>query len=105
MEDYDLQFTYQFGEDDNYDLGAAPVKKDFRGFTVVGAYLRGPWYFVVQYDQIDSDDIAAIEVNKLSPSVWYFLRNNFKAGLAARLDASGDSPEKHEVALQVRTMF
>lgn len=105
MEDYDLQFTYQFGRDDNYDLGAAPVKKDFRGFTVVGAYLRGPWYFVVQYDQIDSDDIAAIEVNKFSPSVWYFLRNNFKAGLAARFDASGDSPEKHEVALQLRTMF
>jgi hypothetical protein len=101
----DVQLVYQIGEDENYDLASTPVKRNFQGFTVVGAYLTLPWYFVLQYDQIDSDDIPTIEANKISPSLWYFLRSNFKVGISSRIDVSGDSPEKHEVALQIRTMF
>jgi hypothetical protein len=104
-ENYDLQLTFQFGEDDNYDLATTAVKRDFQGFTITGAYWLYPWYMVLQYDQINSDDISGIEVNKISPSIWFFLRENFKAGIATRLDVSGSANEKHEVALQVRAMF
>lgn len=105
LRDFDFMFAYQYGEDDNYDLAATAVKKAFTGFTAVGAYLTEPWYFVLQYDQIDSSDIPEIELQKLSPSVWFFLGENFKAGLAGRIDISGDTHEKHEVALQLRAMF
>ncbi|MEE9591896.1 MAG: hypothetical protein V3W26_05220, partial [Thermodesulfobacteriota bacterium] len=104
-ENCDLQLTFQFGEDDNYDLATTAVKRDFQGFTITGAYWLYPWYMVLQYDQINSDDISSIEVNKISPSIWFFLRENFKAGIATRFDVSGGANEQHEAALQVRAMF
>lgn len=104
-EHHDLQLTYQYGEDDNYDLAATAAKKDFQGFTIVGGYWAAPWYAILQYDEISSSDIQSIEVNKISPSIWYFLRENFKAGVTSTLDVSGATRKKHEVALEIRTMF
>ena len=101
----DVQMTYQRGEDDNYTLAATPVKADFQGYTVTCAYWKEVWYYVLQYDQIDSTDIPGIEMKKVSPSIWYFLRSNIKAGLAARIDVSSGSAKKHEAALQLRAMF
>jgi hypothetical protein len=102
---FDLQATYQIGNDDNYTLEVVPVEVDFQGFTVSAAYWTYPVYFILQYDQIDSDDIPGLEKKKLSPSIWLFMRQNFKAGIAARFDLSSAAVKKHEVALQIRTMF
>ncbi|PHR55339.1 MAG: hypothetical protein COA44_10690 [Arcobacter sp.] len=101
----DIQFVYQYGVDDNYDLANTAVKKNFTGFTFVGAYLTDPWFFVLQYDQIDSSDIPSLELQKLSPSIWFFPRENFKAGIAGRIDINPDGPEEHELTLQLRAMF
>jgi len=105
MDKFDLQATYQIGKDDNYTLEVVPVSADFQGFTVSAAYWTYPVYVILQYDQIDSDDIPGLEKKKLSPSIWLFMRQNFKAGIAARFDLSSASVKKHEVALQIRTMF
>ncbi|NIO49466.1 MAG: hypothetical protein GTN73_08565 [Candidatus Aminicenantes bacterium] len=105
MDKFDLQATYQIGKDDNYTLEVVPVSADFQGFTVSAAYWTYPVYVILQYDQIDSDDILGLENKKLSPSIWLFMRQNFKAGIAARFDLSSAALKKHEVALQIRTMF
>jgi hypothetical protein len=102
---FDLQATYQIGKDDNYALEVAPVSAKFYGFTASAAYWTYPVYVVLQYDQIDSDDVPGLEIKKLSPSIWLFMRQNFKAGIAARFDLSSATVKKHEVALQLRTMF
>ncbi len=102
---FDLQATYQIGKDDNYTLQVVPVSAKFYGFTTSAAYWTYPVYVVVQYDQIDSDDVPGLEIKKLSPSIWLFMRQNFKAGIAARFDISSAAVKKHEVALQIRTMF
>lgn len=101
----DLQFVYLIGEDDNFDLAATAVKKDFTGFTATGAYWAIPWYFVLQYDQIDSKDIRSLELNKITPSIWYFLRENFSVGLVGRIDVSDATQKKHEAFMEIKTMF
>ena len=60
---------------------------------------------ILQYDEINSDDVSGIEVSKLSPSLWYFIRDNFKAGVTTRFDVRGSGPAKHEVAMVMRAMF
>lgn len=104
-ESFDFQAVYQFGRDDNYFLTASPGKAEFQGYTMVGAYRSGNWWWVMQYDEINSDDVSGIEVSKISPSLWYFLRDNFKAGVTTRFDVRGSGPAKHEVAMVMRAMF
>lgn len=101
---FDVQATYQIGKDDNYKLTANPVGAEFSGFTISAAYWTYPVYAILQYDHIDSDDLG-FEVRKLSPSIWFFMRENFKAGIAARFDVSNARVKKNEVAVQIRTMF
>jgi len=105
LEKIDVQAVYQIGNDDNYSLAVDPVEAGFQGLTISAAYWTYPLYFILQYDQINSDDIPGLEMNKLSPSVWFFMRENFKAGFAVRFDLSDAEFNKHEYALQIRTMF
>ena len=103
---FDLLFVYQFAQDENFDLTpVANVQKEFQGLTVTGAYLRDNWYYILQYDQITSDDIVALQLNKISPSVWYLMRNNFKVGLTGRVDVSGAAQTKSELKMEIRSMF
>jgi hypothetical protein len=102
---FDLQAVYLIAKDDNYGLAETPVETEYQGLTVSAAYWTYPVYIVVQYDQINSDDLPGLEIRKLSPSIWLFMRENFKAGIAARLDVSNSDVKKHEVAVQFRTMF
>lgn len=104
-ENFDFMAVYQFGRDDNYFLTAPRRKAKFNGYTLIGAYRDEDWWYVLQFDQIYSNQVKEIEVATLSPSVWYFLRDNFKAGITARLDVQGHDPETHEVAFELRTMF
>ncbi len=105
LDKFDVQAVYQIGKDDNYALNVAQVETKFQGLTISAAYLTHPWYIILQYDQISSDDISGIEKTLLSPSIWFFGRENFKAGIAARFDLSDAELKKHEIAMQIRTMF
>ncbi len=103
---YDLQFVYQFARDENFTLTSVPTPLSFDGFTVTGAYWRDNWYAILQYDQVNSGDSPLLaEVNKLSPSLWYLFRNNFKLGLVGRVDLSGSGPDDHLLGVEIRTMF
>ena len=104
----DVQAVYQYGTDDNYALTATDVKKTFSGETIVAAYSTPTLYYVLQYDRIDSTDIPTIEVSKVSPSIWYFVAANFKAGLTGTVDLlSNDANHKqqHSASLEIRAMF
>jgi hypothetical protein len=106
LDNYDLQFVYQFARDDNFGLTAIPTPLSFDGFTITGAYLRDNWYAILQYDQVNSGDSPMLaEINKLSPSIWYLFRNNFKVGLVGRADLRGSGPRDHLIAMEIRTMF
>jgi hypothetical protein len=108
LDNYDLQFVYQFARDDNFGLTAIPTPLSFDGFTITGAYLRDNWYAILQYDQVNSGNgVMLAEVNKLSPSIWYLFRNNFKVGLVGRVDmsGSGSGPDDHLLGMEIRTMF
>lgn len=105
LDKFDLQAAFQIGRDDNYSFEAVPAEAKFQGMTISAAYWTYPWYVVLQYDQADSDDIPALETNRISPSIWFFARENFKAGIAARFDVSDAPVKKHEIAVQFRTMF
>ncbi|MFQ5672547.1 MAG: hypothetical protein ACE5G9_05590 [Nitrospinales bacterium] len=103
---FDLLFAYQFAQDENFDLNpTSSIQKEFQGLTVTGAYLRDNWFYVLQYDQITSDDILALGLNKISPSIWYLARNNFKVGLTGRVDVSGAIQTKSEFKMEIRSMF
>ncbi len=105
LDKFDVQAAFQIGTDENYALNVVPVETEFQGMTISAAYWTYPWYVIVQLDKISSDDIPGLEKTVLSPSVWLFARENFKAGVAARFDLSDAELKKHEVALQIRTMF
>jgi len=103
---YDLQFVYQFARDNNFTLTSVPTPLSFNGFTITGAYLRDNWYAILQYDQVNSGNSPLLkEVNKLTPSIWYLFRNNFKVGMVGRVDVSGAVQKAHEFGLEIRTMF
>ncbi|KMP11244.1 hypothetical protein UR09_03925 [Candidatus Nitromaritima sp. SCGC AAA799-A02] len=104
-EDTDIQAVVQLGNDKNGTLGTTATETDFHGFTVAGAHRTGPWWYVLQYDNVNSSDVPAIEFSKISPSAWYFLRDNFKVGVVARIDVNGGPVENHEAAVEIRTMF
>jgi len=80
------------------------VETDFDGFTIIAGYRDYDWWYILQYDNVNSSDLPAIEKDRISPSVWYFLRDNFKAGLAVRLDLN-ENTVNHEAAFEIRTMF
>ncbi len=102
----DFQAVYQFGRDDNYALTTAPGgAAEFHGFTLIGGYRSDNWWVVMQYDEIDSDDVPGLRVNKISPSIWYFIRDNFKAGISTRFDVQGAVAPRHEAAFVLRAMF
>ncbi|MFQ5449925.1 MAG: hypothetical protein ACE5E9_04815 [Nitrospinaceae bacterium] len=103
----ELMGVYQFGRDDNFKIATlpGPTKAEFHGYTLAGAYKRDDWYYVLQYDEINSDDVASLDLTKVSPSIWYYLRDNFKMGFAMRFDVRGNDPVKNEYTVVIRTMF
>jgi len=103
-ENLDIQAVYQYGNDENGTLAASAVETDFDGFTIIAGYRDYDWWYILQYDNVNSSDLPAIEKDRISPSVWYFLRDNFKAGLAVRLDLN-ENTVNHEAAFEIRTMF
>jgi hypothetical protein len=104
-ESWDIQAVYQSGHDENGTLAATAVETDFNGYTLIAGYRDYDWWYILQYDNVNSSDLPSIEKDRISPSAWYFLRDNFKAGLALRLDLGSATVENHEAAFEIRTMF
>lgn len=103
-ENLDIQAVYQLGNDENGTLAASAFETDFEGYTLTAGYRDYNWWYILQYDNVRSTEVSSIEKDRISPSVWYFLRDNFKAGLALRLDLNENIPN-HEAAFEIRTMF
>ena len=103
--DSELQFVYQHGKDDNFTFAATPLEVNFDGYTIIGSHKRDNWYYVLQFDRVASQDRSALEVAKISPSVWYFLRDNFKTGIFSEFDVEKTTEQKHVVGWEIRTMF
>lgn len=107
LEKWDLQFAYVFGHDDDFDLKTTGAKDtDYQGIAgILGYTINEHWYCALQSDWIDSTDAPGIEYLKISPSLWYFPRDNMRIGLTGRIDLQSDSDKKHEVLMNVRSMF
>lgn len=107
----DLIAAYYYGEDSNGKLAATPKRLKFSGIGAQLGYSFSPkWWGAVQYDRIFSKDDTSLEFDKISPSLWYFIRENMRVGLTARFDLekktnSGHKDGVHEYLLHLRTMF
>lgn len=104
-DNFDFQFAYQVGNDDNVALTDVPVKGKFTGYTFSGSYLAYPFYVILQFDQVSSSNITGLDTKIFSPSFWFFLRENWKCGCTIRLDMSDSTLKRNEFALQIRSMF
>lgn len=107
LDHWDLQFAYLFGHDDDFNLDTVGEQDtDFQGIaTILGYMPNTKWYLALQFDWVDSDDATSLQYTKLSPSVWYFPRDNMRIGLTGRFDLESESDKKHEALVHVRSMF
>lgn len=107
LERWDLQFGYFFGHDDDFDLTTAGDQEtDFEGIAAILGYtINDAWWCAIQADWVNSDDAPGIEYLKISPSLWYFPRDNMRIGVVGRIDLESDDNEKHEAIFHVRSMF
>ncbi|MBI1871318.1 MAG: cytochrome c [Chlamydiae bacterium] len=107
LEKWDLQFAYLFGHDDDFNLTKiGDQETDFQGIATILGYMPTPqWYLALQFDWVDSDDVTSLQYTKLSPSIWYFPRDNMRIGLTGRFDLESESNKKHEALVHVRSMF
>ncbi|MBI1883458.1 MAG: hypothetical protein HYS08_04535 [Chlamydiae bacterium] len=107
LEKWDLQFAYLFGHDDDFNLTVEDSQDtDFQGVaTILGYMPNNKWYLALQFDWVDSDDASSLQYTKLSPSIWYFPRDNMRIGLTGRFDLESESDKKHEALVHVRSMF
>ena len=72
-------------------------------------------YYVLQYDNVESDDLAKLEDKDISsidrqyvsPSISWFPRENIRIGLYSRLDMRdvNDEAKQNEYYINIRTMF
>ena len=103
---FDFHGAYMYAEDKNWTLtaGAAADKVVVRGFTGKAGYTITPkWWTGLQYDIVESADATKLilagagaggtastaaqqNYHKLSPSIWFFPRENLRVGLTARAD-------------------
>ncbi|MBI5183689.1 MAG: hypothetical protein HY999_04935 [Nitrospinae bacterium] len=85
--DLDLIIAGFYGEDDNWNLDSNNNKNIFKaGALQLGYNFIPSLYGVLQYDIVGSEDDKTIEFNKITPSIWYFPRENMRFGLTGRLD-------------------
>jgi hypothetical protein len=134
---FDLQAGYVYGEDENVKLAAtgAELAARFDGFTAVAAYVGdSKWIPALQWDVTNLANAAPVgafakpatpanpasgspgaagagitEVNKLTPTLTYLMRENLRitayAGFDLLKDQPGHTEEQHEFIINIRTMF
>lgn len=119
----DFHGAFMYAEDKNWTLTAAANKVVVRGFTgKVGYNVTPKWYGNLQYDIVKSNDgnrllisgattAASQDFHKLSPSIWFFPRENLRVGLTARADLQTKKNntihryKDHELFMTIRAMF
>ncbi|OGR57352.1 MAG: hypothetical protein A3I11_07190 [Elusimicrobia bacterium RIFCSPLOWO2_02_FULL_39_32] len=110
----DLIAAYYYSEDSNGNLNntSAPMKLKSNGIAgQIGYTINPAWWTGVQYDWVDSGDRPAENFNKISPTIWFFPRENIRIGLVGRLDMDGTTvntthpSQIHEILAHIRAMF
>lgn len=123
---FDFHGAFVYAEDKNWTLtaGAAANKAVVRGFTgKVGYSLNPHWWANLQYDIVESADATKLVLagtapaagnqnyHKVSPSIWFFPRENLRVGLTGRLDMQTTANKtihgykEHELLMTIRAMF
>lgn len=129
--DFDFHGAYMYAEDKNWTLsaGSARDKVVVRGFTGKAGYTITPqWWANLQYDVVESVDATRLIIagvagggtastaanqnfHKVSPSIWFFPRENLRVGLTARADLQTTKNKtihgykEHELFMTIRAMF
>ncbi len=121
--EFEFMGTYLMGEDANWALDASDTKIEYNGYSVVGGYMQllaggSSVYYVLQYDNVDSDDVSKFETGDasklssidrqyVSPSISWFPRENIRIGLYSRFDMRDveDHEKVNEYYINIRTMF
>ena len=108
---FEVMAAYVMGEDENWNLDATDVEIEFDGVSVVGGYMftlpdKRLLHTALQYDVVNSSDVASLEKEFVTPSISCFPVENVRLGLYGRIDTknSGDDAN-HSVFANVRTMF
>jgi hypothetical protein len=113
--DFEVMAAYLVGKDENWDLHVDEdewVEVEYSGISVVGGYMQetpvGLMHYCLQYDSVTSDDVSDLEVTYVTPSISFFPRENIRIGLYGRFDMTDgreDDKKKHDIFLNIRTMF
>lgn len=113
--DWDFIAAFYYSEDSNAALTAntpAPAKLISSGIAAqIGYAINSSWWTGVQYDWVESLNRPAENFNKISPTVWFFPRENLRIGLVGRIDVDGTTvntthpSQVHEILAHVRAMF
>ncbi|MBI4377236.1 MAG: hypothetical protein HY549_12400 [Elusimicrobia bacterium] len=120
--DFDFQSAFLYAEDDNWDLTNKYLKVVTRGIAAsAGRFLSDAWFAHLQWDWLESPDVGRLfdkgttttHVNKhfLSPSIWWFPRENLRWGLTVKYDMETTANtakhgyKNHEVFSTIRAMF
>ena len=109
----DTILSYFYSEDDNGNLSPiAPMKIKSNGIGAqIGVSVTPSWWAGVQYDLVDSVDLPGEDYEKITPTVWFFPKENLRVGVVGRVDvqglsaAAGHPQKEHELLVHIRSMF
>ena len=111
----DSILAYYYGEDKNATLSlTTPVKMVSRGLAgQIGYNISPAWWGGIQYDWAHVADAnataAAIDDHSISPTIWFFPRDNMRLGAVAKIDVQGEgtghAQKQHEFLFHLRSMF
>lgn len=108
----DATIAWVRGDDDNWTLAPPGAEDDttFDGWFVQAGYpVTDRWHVAAQYDRIDSKDLPGLELEKLSGTVSFALREHFRVMVVPRVDLLPETDThpkaQHEVVAMIRTMF
>lgn len=104
---FDAIFAYVNGKDDNWYLTPTnPTEVTHEGILAQCGYLHNNIYYHIRYDSTDYDDPKITDYRKITPSIWYLLRENLKIGFMARFDLTSPKTGKvNEYLIVLRSMF
>lgn len=108
---FDVQGAFVMVTEDNYYLTAVEEEEKYNGISAVAGKNIGMWYPALQFDTVTYDnDTLGDKKDRIfiTPSVSYFLKENIRLGLHAKIDASnedGGYDRSNDVQLNVRIMF
>jgi len=108
----DVQVAYLGVDEDNYHMAVpADSSEQYSGFVAIGGYRHEEWYPALMFDLVsyDSNELAdRLDRMFIIPSLSYFLRQNVRAGVHAKIDVTDETmfyERSHDIQLNFRIMF